>query len=268
MLNIVPKVGGSDLFLEGYDHTVGNCVLASNTTHTVPAQSIAPVSGSTGLSVSSLLQHISATTTASFLLESDVSSLLTCPTLSTSHCLPGDGAGAFTCACYPNTLSTPVSIEEPVYVCEVIGCGEGQYYCHAESKCKPANQTCGTVTCNNDGMCSEYESCNCADCNQVADHCATNTLGQQLVCSKDVIPAPSAVNTYFGGMYSPGYNNPITGGQSCPTGYVSSQISGTANVDSPLYICIRKVSDTSSPMPTQYFDFGGMWGVGGTLSQT
>jgi hypothetical protein len=44
MLNIVPKVGGSDLFLEAYDHTVGNCVLASSATHVVPAASISPVS--------------------------------------------------------------------------------------------------------------------------------------------------------------------------------------------------------------------------------
>ena len=44
MLNIVPKVGGSDLFLEAYDHTVGNCVLASSAAHVVPAASISPVS--------------------------------------------------------------------------------------------------------------------------------------------------------------------------------------------------------------------------------
>lgn len=44
MLRIIPKVGGSDLFLEGYDHTVGNCVLAAHATHVVPAATISPMS--------------------------------------------------------------------------------------------------------------------------------------------------------------------------------------------------------------------------------
>ena len=69
-------------------------------------------------------------------------------------------------------------------------------------------------------------------------------------------------------MYSTSYNNPTTTAQSCPTGYTATQVSGTANLDSPLYVCTRKVSDTSTPMPTQYFDFGGMWGAGGSLGLT
>ncbi len=61
-------------------------------------------------------------------------------------------------------------------------------------------------------------------------------------------------------MYSTLYNNPITGAQSCPVGYVATQIFGTEWVDYPLFVCTRKVSDTSLPQPTQYFDFGGMYG--------
>lgn len=61
-------------------------------------------------------------------------------------------------------------------------------------------------------------------------------------------------------MYGgPSYNNPITNAQSCPTGYTATQISGTANLDYVLYICTRSASNTSTPLPTQYFDFGGMW---------
>lgn len=64
-------------------------------------------------------------------------------------------------------------------------CLEGQYYCHAELKCKAANETCGTVTCNNNGTCDLNESCDCADCNDKVDHCGIDGLGQQLICTKD-----------------------------------------------------------------------------------
>ena len=64
-------------------------------------------------------------------------------------------------------------------------------------------------------------------------------------------------------MYSTGYNNPATSAQSCPTGYVATQVSGTPDIDNSLYVCTRKTSDTSTPMPTQYFDFGGIWGMSG-----
>lgn len=42
------------------------------------------------------------------------------------------------------------------------------------------------MTCNNNNTCENGESCNCADCNDVADHCAIKN-GQQLVCSKDTV---------------------------------------------------------------------------------
>lgn len=71
-------------------------------------------------------------------------------------------------------------------------------------------------------------------------------------------------------MYGTGspavYNNPTTNAQSCPTGYVATKISGTPNLDWDLYTCTRAVSSTATPAPTQYFEFGGMWGTGGTLS--
>jgi len=67
---------------------------------------------------------------------------------------------------------------------------EGEYFCHAESVCKPANETCGTITCNGDGTCDEDESCNCGDCNSQIDHCGESS-GQQLFCTKDVLATPS-----------------------------------------------------------------------------
>lgn len=35
----------------------------------------------------------------------------------------------------------------PVNTCPVPGCAEGEYYCHAELKCKPANEACQAVVC-------------------------------------------------------------------------------------------------------------------------
>lgn len=42
-----------------------------------------------------------------------------------------------------------------------------------------------SVTCNNNGVCDENESCNCADCNEQVDHCGVNGSGEQLICTKD-----------------------------------------------------------------------------------
>ena len=46
---------------------------------------------------------------------------------------------------------------------------------------------------------------------------------------------------HFGGMYAPAYNknynNPVTGAQSCPIGWVSAMMLGTSNVDYPFYFC-------------------------------
>jgi hypothetical protein len=55
---------------------------------------------------------------------------------------------------------------------------------------------------------------------------------------------------------------------SCPGGYTATKISGTPGLDFDLFICTRNTSDASTPFPTQYFDFGGMWGTGGTLGGT
>ncbi len=72
--------------------------------------------------------------------------------------------------------------------CPANKCAEGQYYCSAENKCKPAGQTCGVVTCNNNTICEAGESCNCADCNNAADHCGLDTIGQQMICTQDTAP--------------------------------------------------------------------------------
>lgn len=66
-------------------------------------------------------------------------------------------------------------------------CAEGEYYCHAELKCKPANETCGTVTCDYDTVCDANESCDCSDCNEKVDHCGKDGTGQQLICTKDTV---------------------------------------------------------------------------------
>ena len=46
---------------------------------------------------------------------------------------------------------------------------------------------------------------------------------------------------HFAGMYAPAYNtnynNPATGAQSCPAGWVSTMMLGTFNVDYPFYFC-------------------------------
>lgn len=86
------------------------------------------------------------------------------------------------------------SLDATQNICVINTCGEGQYYCHAELKCKPANQPCGPVTCNNNDVCDELESCDCADCNGEIDHCGI-VNGQQLYCAKD--PAPQCYTDRF-----------------------------------------------------------------------
>lgn len=70
----------------------------------------------------------------------------------------------------------------------VPGCAEGQYFCSAENTCKPAGATCNTLTCNNNNVCDANESCDCSDCNDVVDHCGLDTIGQQMICTKDTAP--------------------------------------------------------------------------------
>jgi len=68
----------------------------------------------------------------------------------------------------------------------------------------------------------------------------------------------------FGGMY--GYSwagnfpNPLTGRFSCPSGYTSSLILGTFNVDYPLYFCYKL---HANGVPAR-FDFGGIYSGSGT----
>lgn len=71
--------------------------------------------------------------------------------------------------------------------CMADKCVEGQYYCLSENKCKPANQACGTVTCDYDTVCDANESCDCSDCNEKVDHCGKDGTGQQLICTKDTV---------------------------------------------------------------------------------
>lgn len=70
----------------------------------------------------------------------------------------------------------------------VPGCSEGEYYCHAELKCKAAGAACGTVTCNYNNVCDTNESCDCADCNEKVDHCGLSSTGEQMICTKDTAP--------------------------------------------------------------------------------
>lgn len=70
--------------------------------------------------------------------------------------------------CVKDGVETPTT-------CPVAKCAEGQYYCHAELKCKAAGASCGTVTCNNNNVCDANESCDCADCNDKVDHCGLSS---------------------------------------------------------------------------------------------
>jgi hypothetical protein len=69
-------------------------------------------------------------------------------------------------------------------------------------------------------MCDIGESCDCADCNEVADHCGIDGSGQQMVCTKDTIPTcytdkfpyclPACLNGY---KYDATANKCIPGGE-------------------------------------------------------
>ena len=54
--------------------------------------------------------------------------------------------------------------------------------------------------------------------------------------SESVPDVPSFAGMYGYG-YSANYNNPITGGFSCPAGTISTMMLGTANIDYPFYFC-------------------------------
>ena len=60
----------------------------------------------------------------------------------------------------------------------------------------------------------------------------------------------------FGGVYGDTYNNPITGSQSCPTGYTAKQVAGRTSVDYPLSFCYS----TTIQNPTTS-NYGGMYGI-------
>jgi len=68
-------------------------------------------------------------------------------------------------------------------------CQAGQYWCNSENTCKPAGQSCGTLTCNNNNVCDTGESCNCGDCTNGGaddkDRCGLTSTGAQMVCTKD-----------------------------------------------------------------------------------
>ncbi|HYO66589.1 MAG TPA: hypothetical protein VEU33_10940 [Archangium sp.] len=57
----------------------------------------------------------------------------------------------------------------------------------------------------------------------------------------------------FGGLFSTFFNNPFTGGQSCPSGYTTTQVLGLINVDYPLFYCHRPAA--ANPR----FRLGGMY---------
>lgn len=68
-------------------------------------------------------------------------------------------------------------------------CQAGQYWCNSENACKPAGQSCGALTCNNNNICDTGESCNCGDCTNGGvddkDRCGLTSTGTQMVCTKD-----------------------------------------------------------------------------------
>lgn len=87
-------------------------------------------------------------------------------------------------------MTPPTTVQEPTYTCVENGCAEGQYWCANENLCKPAGQSCGAVTCNNNNTCETGESCNCADCTNGGtddkDRCGLTATGAQMACTKDV----------------------------------------------------------------------------------
>ena len=120
ILNVVPNVTGtsSDFFLTGYEHTVGNCTLASSTG--ALGTLITPMPPSTSLSVSAETSSLSARANTVLPLAAQVTSLLTCPTGNTVRCSQGDALGTVVCGCYASSLSTlPDIITDPEYTCEI-----------------------------------------------------------------------------------------------------------------------------------------------------
>lgn len=102
--------------------------------------------------------------------------------------------------------------DRPSDICVASGCAEGQYWCQAENMCKPAGQTCGAVTCNNNNTCEAGESCNCADCTNGgtddADKCGLTSAGAQMVCTKDVkntTTTPNSTTEKWVAYTYPGY---------------------------------------------------------------
>lgn len=77
---------------------------------------------------------------------------------------------------------------------------------------------------------------------------------------------PSTANTMnFGGMYGYGsknggmfvYANPMTGGASCPSGYLATRVLGTGNLDWDVFVCTQPADKA---VPKSFF--GGMYGYG------
>lgn len=60
--------------------------------------------------------------------------------------------------------TTGSAVVPPTYTCVGNRCTEGQYYCAAENICKPASQSCSSITCNKNNICDADESCDCSDC--------------------------------------------------------------------------------------------------------
>jgi len=73
------------------------------------------------------------------------------------------------------------------------------------------------------------------------------------------VPGIASKVAEFGGMYNSdsGYTNPLTGGYSCPSGYISRQTHAHPGYDRALYYCY---STSAAPVITY---FGGMYGGNG-----
>ena len=76
---------------------------------------------------------------------------------------------------------------------------------------------------------------------------------------------PSKGSAEFGGAY--GWvsglpvNNPATGRQSCPTGFTSSGVLGSAGVDWELSLCYKEIEDPNTWVPSEgSVEFGGAYG--------
>ncbi|MDB5039177.1 MAG: hypothetical protein JWQ35_2705 [Bacteriovoracaceae bacterium] len=99
-----------------------------------------------------------------------------------------------------------------------------------------------------------------------AQSCPTNYKSQLVLGTLNVDwpatlcfqqPADGVTGLYdFGGMYSTAYNNPLTGGQSCPTGFFTSTLLSSSNTDNTLKFCYRVRPPGAAP----FVLFGGMYG--------